>query len=682
MDCAWRSAVAIVLLVSSAATASCPESTDAAPPNANRFSILVAGEHAGLEQAWNDSDGALRRRLSFRIEDQTPELDVCLKLNGRGVPVLLRATGQSYITGSRLSVNEHFELSRGRVKWQNVLERQERVANGDAFYLTVPLVPVQIAGDPEELAVLARALLARRGGIPLLPDGEATIKRLKSLEVVSHGKSKHITQYAIFGLSLAPTPIWLEQDGSLFALINEGVSVIQEAWESADQQLKRAQAVAQEQRNQRLATALVHRPVGPLVIQHANLFDAETATTRPNMTVVVAGNHITEVGADEQIHVRGKAEFLDATGETLLPGLWDMHTHIGPSDGVVALAAGVTTVRDMGNFVERVTQIKKGIDSGQALGPRVILAGIVDGSGPYHEPASLTVDTVQQAREAIDTYAAAGYKQVKPYRSLKPAVVPTIVQYSHLRGMRVGGHVPAFMTADEVVRDGFDEIVHIGYLFWNFMDDVDTSRPERQAAFGERASTLDLTSERVRTLINLLKDHDVAVDATLETYETRFTARPGVISQTFAPYEHHLPLRMERFAMAGGLPVPPGEDEQYRNGFHAALQMVGQLHAAGVPVIAGSDGWVLFSYQRELELDVAAGIPTAAVLQSATLGAARLMQRDGDLGSIKPGKLADLVLIRGNPTLEMRDIRNVEMVIKDGAVVSGRALRQAIALDL
>ncbi len=139
-----------------------------------------------------------------------------------------------------------------------------------------------------------------------------------------------------------------------------------------------------------------------------------------------------------------------------------MHTHIGPGDGITALAAGVTTVRDMGNVFEKVTAIKQSIDAGDALGPHVILAGIVDGSGPYHEPASFTVDTEQEARLAIERYSEAGYAQIKPYSSLKPELVPKIVQYAHQHGMRVGGHVPAFMTADQAVREGFDEIVHIG----------------------------------------------------------------------------------------------------------------------------------------------------------------------------------------------------------------------------
>ena len=684
MSCVGRLVSGLVFITAAvAAHAECQSTAGYTPPaNADRYDILLSGARIGLEQSWTDGQGALHRRLRYQIENQVPELQLCSKVSARGIPVLVRGSGVSYLTGSRLPFEERFDFRGGRAHWLNLLERQDRTAGDRAFYLSPPLLESQVSGDPQELAMLARALLASRTrSLPLLPDGRAAITRLGDLSVRVDNATKHLTQYAIRGLNFSPTPIWLEEDGSFFAHVGNTFAVVREGWESVVATMRSAQAAARSRLGARLVLELSHPSVLPVVIRHAMLFEAETATIRRNMTVVVVGNRIKEVGDDAQIRFRGPAHFIDARGETLLPGLWDMHTHIGPSDGVTALAAGVTTVRDMGNIFERVTAIKQSIDAGESLGPRVILAGIVDGSGPYHEPASFTVDTEQQARLAIERYSEAGYAQIKPYSSLKPELVPAVVQYAHQRGMRVGGHVPAFMTADQAVREGFDEIVHIGYLFWNFMDDVkDTTKPERHTAFAERAASLDLGSDRVRRLIHLLVEHGTAVDATLETYETRFAARPGVISKTFAPYQHRLPLRILRIAMAGGLQVPLGEEQKYRDSFNAALKMVAGLYAAGVPVIAGSDGWVLFSYQRELELDAAAGIPAPKVLQAATLGAARLMKRDADLGSITPGKLADLVLIRGDPTLRIGDIRKVATVMKDGIVFSGPALSAATGL--
>lgn len=682
----WRirhlSAGLLLLLAGHPAAALCAATEGETPVNADRYRILLSGASVGLEESWADSVGALHRSLHLKIDDQAPERHDCNTLNDRAIPTMVRASGVSYLTGARVPFEEHFESKLGRARWSNLLEREDRVADNDAFYLSPPLIEGQVSGDPLELALLAHALLGRpTRSLPLLPAGRATITRRGELRVRAGNESRRIVQYAIRGLNFSPTPIWLEENGSFFALVGNALTVVREGWESVEGTLKSLQTAEQSKRDDRLAAALARPAALPVIIRHANLFDAESATTRQDMTVVVVGNRIRQVGADSQIHFRAPAQIIDARGKTLLPGLWDMHTHIGPDDGVPALAAGVTTVRDMGNDFERVTALRHSIDAGRIIGPRVILAGIIDGSGPYHEPASFTVDTERQARLAIDRYSAAGYAQIKPYSSLKPELVPAIVQYAHQRGMRVGGHVPAFMTADQAVREGFDEIVHIGYLFWNFMDDIqDTSKPGRHTAFGERAATLDVTSQRVRRFIELLRKHDTAVDATLETYETRFTARPGVINQTFAPYRGRLPLRIRWIAMAGGLPVPPGEDKQYRDSFRAALKMVGALHAAGVPVVAGSDGWVLFSFQRELELDSQAGIPPPKVLQAATLGAARLMKRDADLGSITPGKLADLVLVRGDPTVHIGDIRDVITVMKDGVAFSGPDLLRASGL--
>jgi len=672
----------ISLLAVESACALCQDPVGEIPADANRYSVLVFGERAGLERSWADPDGTLHHKLQLRLEGQAPETDICVQLSNRGIPVRLRAFGVSYFSGSRQPFEERFDFQRSTAKWRNQIEHDTRPSTHNAFYLSLPIHWSQPSGDPQELAALARALRASAThDLPLLPEGRVSLTRLGELSVHSRDQSRRVTQYALSGLSFAPTPIWLEDDGALFALVGTGVSVLREGWEGVEVQLKSEQAAAESSRGAELTAKLQHRSVGPVVIRHADLFDAETATTRTNMTVVIVGNRIREVSEDSRFHLSGPARVIDAHGETVLPGLWDMHTHIGPTDGVTALAAGVTTVRDMGNIFERVTALKRAIDDGTSLGPRVLLAGIVDGSGPYHEPASFTVDTEQEGRIAIDRYAAAGYVQIKPYSSLKPELVPSVVEYAHQRGMRVGGHVPAFMNAEQAVRDGLDEIVHVGYLFWNFMDDVqDTTRPERHSAFAERAALLDLTSDRVSRFITLLKQRGTAVDATLETYETRFTARPGALNATFAPYAGHLPLRVRRLAMAGGLPVPAGQDHQYRDSFRAALRMIGVLHDAGVTVIAGSDGWVLFSFQRELELDVEAGIPAAEVLQAATFGAARLLKRDAEVGSIAPGKLADLVLIRGNPVTHIGDIRNVVTVMKDGVIFSAEDLRAAAGL--
>src|SRR5205807_10543824 len=184
----------------------------------------------------------------------------------------------------------------------------------------------------------------------------------------------------------------------------------------------------------------------------------------------------------------------------LLPGLWDMHVHISPgTDGMLHLAAGVMTVRDMGNDTATVLSLKKKFDEGSEIGPNMVLAGMIDTPGPFQVPIGLLASTDPEAKAAVDRYADLGFEQIKVYSSLKPELVPVIIAEAHRRGLRVSGHVPAFMTAEQAVRQGYDEIQHINMVVLNFMPDVkDTRTPARFLEPGRRARDLDLKSEQVR----------------------------------------------------------------------------------------------------------------------------------------------------------------------------------------
>jgi len=151
-------------------------------------------------------------------------------------------------------------------------------------------------------------------------------------------------------------------------------------------------------------------------------------------------------------------------------------------------------------------------------------------------------------------------------------------------------------------------------------------------------------------------------------FEGMFTDRPGKIPTGFAPVVDRLPPLVRRGFLTGGLPVPDGKDERYRESAKALLRLVKMLYDAGVPIVAGTDSMPGFALHRELELYVEAGIPAPQVLRIATIGAARVMKRDGELGSIRPGKLADMILVDGNPATRISDIRRVTLVIKDGNI--------------
>ena len=170
------------------------------------------------------------------------------------------------------------------------------------------------------------------------------------------------------------------------------------------------------------------------------------------------------------------------------------------------------------------------------------------------------------------------------------------------------------------------------------------------------------------------------IDATLNVFENQFVARRGEIAPDCAAIADRLPPQVRRGLLGGGLPVPPGMDQRYRDSFQAMLRLVGMLYRAGIRVEAGTDAFAGFALHRELELDVAAGIPSLDVLQLATLGAARIMKHDADVGTVAPGKLADLVVVNGDPTTTISDIRNVEIVVKDGTIHRSADLYRAVGV--
>ncbi|HEX9493556.1 MAG TPA: amidohydrolase family protein, partial [Thermoanaerobaculia bacterium] len=172
----------------------------------------------------------------------------------------------------------------------------------------------------------------------------------------------------------------------------------------------------------------------------------------------------------------------------------------------------------------------------------------------------------------------------------------------------------------------------------------------------------------------------IVSDPTLGVFEGLFTDRPGVMSPVFAEVADRFPPQVRRGFLIGGLPVPEGKDARYRASFHKMLQFTKLLYDSGVRIVGGTDGMGGYQLPHELELYVDAGIPAPAVLQIATIGAARVMKHDGEIGSIEPGKLADVILIDGNPAADIHALRKVALVIRGGTVFDPREIESALGM--
>ncbi len=664
-------------------TAPPPASTPAAPaampvtlasePREIHYGFLFSGNRAGSAASRVEADGTQVHTFEFNDRGRGPNTTSRYRLDAAGLPTFVETTGNDYL---KSPVEERFEREGIRASWKSTAEKGEREVREPAFFLS-------LNGPPQEAALLAKALLAAPDHrLPLLPTGEARIEELDSREVRNGGTSRKVHLYALSGLGFTPGYVWLDENRDLFASVGGWASLFRDGWVDVVPELTRVQGEAEKARYKDLAARLTHHPQGGgLAIRHARLFDPATLAIQPDMTVIVAGDRIQAVGKDGEVRVPPGVEVIDARGKTLLPGLWDMHVHLSESDGLFNLAAGVTSVRDLANDIDELQDMRRRWETGEGMGPRVLMAGFIDGPGPYAGPTKVLVSTEREALDWVERYAKLGYVQIKLYSSLDPKLVPPIVKRAHELGLRVSGHIPNGMNAEQAVRAGFDEIQHVNFLMLNFLDPkIDTRTPSRFVEVAKHGAELDLRSDRVKSFIALLKERGIVSDPTLATFEGMFKGQPGEVDPGFAAVADRLPPQVRRSLYGGGLNPPADQVQRYRDSYRAMQNMVKALHDAGVTIVAGTDSLAGFALHRELELYVDSGIPAPEALRIATLGGARVMKRDQELGSIAPGKLADMILVDGDPLNRISDIRRVVLTVKNGLTYDSNAIWQTLGV--
>jgi hypothetical protein len=640
-----------------------------------RYTVLMNGAKSGSEV---DTFAGNRLDSTFEFNDRGrgPKIEAHYVLSETGYPQKVDITGVDYL---KAPVDEHLAVVGTETHWKSTSE--DGHASGAGFYVSNNGV---VAESGMLIALLAKS---GPGGVKLFPSGEAHLEKLADTTLTDHGQSIHVTEYAVTGLSFTPSTLWLDDQMRFFASPGTWGAFLREGWEATNQQLYDLQLKAENARLLRLATDLTQHPAHPVAFTHVRVFDSEHAAMLEDQTVLVAGDRISGVGPSASYVVTRDAETIDGHGKTLLPGLFDMHAHAGSGDGILNIASGVTTVRDMGNSITDLADLDKQWQSGTAIGPHVWKAGLIDGRDKMQAPTGLYAATQEEANAAVNRYADLGYIQIKLYSSLNPAFVPGIIQLAHSRGLRVSGHVPNGLTASQFVTEGADELQHINFVFLNFFADKvkDTRTPERFTAVGQYAAGLDLQSPAVNDFIALLQSHHTTVDVTLSAFESMFTGRPGTASSDYAPILSRLPAQVQRGAYGGGLPVTAANDQLYKDSYGAMLKMTKRMYDAGIPILAGTDDLAGVMLHRELELEVQAGIPPLKALQNATFVAARTLKLSAppgsvDTGVIAAGKRADLVLVEGNPAEKISDIRRTRTVMKNGNLYESAKLYAATGI--
>jgi imidazolonepropionase-like amidohydrolase len=427
-----------------------------------------------------------------------------------------------------------------------------------------------------------------------------------------------------------------------------------------------------------------------LAITGGTIVDVRTGAQLPNTTVVIDGERIAAIGVQT---VPESARVIDAAGTWLLPGLMDMHAHTTgtPTKEKIHhlyLAYGVTTVRDTGGNLTLLRLLRDRIERGEHKGPRIFFAGpLLDGATPVWPPMSIMVDTPERARAAVEFLASQGVDFIKIYNWVPEASLQVILETAHRLGLRVTGHVPRTMTMTRAIHLGIDCLEHIRITGRELLASDEANRLDplpvarRETLLWER---FELDSEPMQRLIRLVADSRVFFDPTL-LVDTALSL-DGYAVDTENPANADVPQEVrEAFAREERPPifdVSQVSMETARGGFRKRQRLVGMLHQAGARLLAGTDCFGLgkqlpgLGLQNELALLVESGLSPLAALQAATITAAEALAQSAELGTLEPGKLADIVMVEGDPLADIQNARRVRTVFKAGRTYEAQTLRE------
>ena len=447
-----------------------------------------------------------------------------------------------------------------------------------------------------------------------------------------------------------------------------------------------------------------------VVLEGGSAFDSATGSMQPFTAIIIEGDRIKAIVPPGFAYaVPSGARVVDARGRFVIPGLIDGHVHLVhilrtlqlTADELfpLFLAQGVTTLRDVGDEVVAEKLLQKAAAANPAGAPRIIMGSmLVDGNPPYHAFISWPITDPAKVPAFVDDMAGWGVQTFKIYVGTSRPVGQALIREAHRRGKWVTAHLAWDYRAQDAVADGIDSLEHVGALY-EFVLPPETprwpppaeraGRPAAELAALERRlleikANVDLADPRVAALIAALVEHKVAVVPTLVVY------RNWMLLRDLPEVQQHpdlagLPARLREGWMrsADAQPLDPATLDLRRRQFAKLQELTGRLYRAGVELLAGTDTPVQFcppggAMHQELELLVAAGLPPAAALIAATKHNARAIGQADQLGTIKPGKVADLVILDADPLLDIRNTRRIHRVIHAGFVVDPAALLRLV----
>jgi imidazolonepropionase-like amidohydrolase len=617
------------------------------------------------------ADGTRMGRESMILRGQVFELDSAGKSGADGMISSLVIRG-STPTGD---ASETFSIQGGKASWKSPVDAGDAPYTRPAFYST-------FGGPMEETAwFLERLLAAPDKSMALLPGGRAHAEKLTTVWVGEGAKKQEVTAWAIHGVSNSPIPVWADSKNKFFGFVFF-LSWLPDGYAGEHARLNDAQTRALAAQGPAMVKKLLKAPPGPVAFTNVQLFDADAKQFLAGQTVVVDKGIIAAVGPAAAAKVPAGAQLIDGRGKTLVPGLWDCHLHVANDfTGVQELSMGVTSVRDPGNddslTIDRRTRAAKG----ELLMPNVYPSSLIDGKGPNSAQVANVATTQAEAVALVDKAKEKAFTGVKFYGTLNPAWVPAMTAEAHKLGLHVHGHIPQGMRPLEAIDAGYDEITHINWVVMQAMPDSVIAQDNGMMRFegpGRYAKDLDIGSNAaLKAIVSTMAAKGIYNDPTMVAFEGLYVPENGDLSPSYTPFFGTLPPTVERGFRGGGFQVPKDLTRaDYRASWAKIVQLLGKMHAAGVPIVAGTDGTGI-ELIHELEIYVEAGFTPAEALAAATIVPARLVGQDKTTGSIKTGKVADLVLVEGDPARKIGDLRHTRTVMMAGKLMDADELRTA-----
>ncbi|WP_369027104.1 amidohydrolase family protein [Qipengyuania sp. RANM35] len=647
-----------------------------APDGARHFTITSSGGKHGDIWAWETAEGATAYRMSMNLRGWITETDQTIVNGPDGTPVKIDIRG---FTDTGDASETFFVDADGIAHWKSSVDEGHAHIEGKRYS---SYGGPWLAGEQDLAALLA----AGSNGIDLLPSGHAVARVSDEAQVEGPNGTETVKLAFVTGYGFSPSPFWIRADGSFFGFAG-GMSLLPAGYEANALKLKDISDKATAAMVKEVANSfLTPANKTPTLVDNVTVFDSLAGTYLTGRSVLIADGKIAKVGAAGTVKASKLATVIDGKGKTLVPGLWDAHRHTGGDDWNLLqnVATGMTNYRSPGSEIDETISLVTRRAAGELLAPEGETSIIVDRKDPLAAQGSITVSSLDEAIAAVHKIKDAGMWGVKFYTSMTPAWIAPAAAEAHKLGLHVHGHIPAGMRPLEAVRAGYDEVTHINFIMMQAMPQevVDKSntaaRLEGPAKYGK---DVDLSSPEMMEFYKELGERGTYIDPTLTVWEPLMTSDGSELAPEYAPFAKVAPPGVARSWKISGYPLFDGlTRDDFRKSFDKMVQLVGKLHKAGAPIVAGTDGWGL-ELVRELELYEDAGLTNAEALQTATIIPARLTGMDKDFGSVTEGKVANLVLVDGDVSQDIGKLRKVETVFLDGYRLSGDALRKASGLS-